>query len=193
MTTTSFVGLTVQYLMNSKFNSVTVEVMELSEQHTSEYLSRCLFSLCQDCQINLNKITAVVTANSANIFKSATQTFGESKHLPCFEHTIILVTSKIIEECTIKAVIDEIKNIVTYFKHNVAASIKNEPRGDPSKLKSPYKMEFMFLHDLTFLAFSRDYNPYFIKKTQSLHPCFLLKNSKFDRNCTYMKTVEKSC
>ncbi|XP_058443396.1 E3 SUMO-protein ligase ZBED1-like [Malaya genurostris] len=50
--------------------------------------------MCEDWDIDCNKITCVVTDHGANMVAAVKAEFGESKHLPCFAHTINLIATK---------------------------------------------------------------------------------------------------
>lgn len=123
MSTKSFLGLTGHYVLENKFHSVTIGVIELDQSHTAQYLGERILSICEDWYIFPSKVTAVVTDNGANIVKAVSDVFGKNKHLPCFAHTLDLVASKITDHVqSVKDIIEKIRAIVTYFKQSVAAS-----------------------------------------------------------------------
>ncbi|CAH0562957.1 unnamed protein product [Brassicogethes aeneus] len=125
MNTTSFLGLTVHFYFENKLNSISLSVLELSERHTGQYIGESLKSLCEEWNIQLDKVTAVVTDNGSNMVKAVSEVFGKNKSLPCFAHTLDLVASKIINETeSVKNVISKVKNIVAHFKHSVLAADK---------------------------------------------------------------------
>ncbi|CAH1107954.1 unnamed protein product [Psylliodes chrysocephalus] len=113
MNTKSFLGLTCHYIDEDKFKSIVIAVYELSSNHTAEYITDIIKKFCESWGICINKISAVVTDNGANMVKAITLLFGKNKHLPCFAHLLDLLATKIMTE---------VGNVVTYFKHSVAAS-----------------------------------------------------------------------
>ncbi|KAJ8961313.1 hypothetical protein NQ314_005962, partial [Rhamnusium bicolor] len=60
LNTIGFLGVTAHFYFDSKLNSVTIGVYELSENHTGDYLGNCLRNICEEWNIPLQKITAVV-------------------------------------------------------------------------------------------------------------------------------------
>lgn len=121
--TTSFLGVTCHYLWQQKLKTLTIGLVELSERHNAEYLSNELKKICDEWNIKEEKIVAVITDNGANIVKAVAEMFGKNKHIPCFAHTLDLVAQKIFEKCdNLKKIIENVKRIVTYFKHCVQAT-----------------------------------------------------------------------
>lgn len=121
MTVTSFLGLTVHLLHDGCLKSIILGVYELSESHTSEYLSSCCTMCFNEWNIEINKVVAVVTDNGANITKCVTNIFGRNRHLPCFAHTINLVAQKIVDDDSVKN-ITKMRTIITYFRQSVSAA-----------------------------------------------------------------------
>lgn len=89
MTTKSFLGTTCNFLFNNKLSSLTIGVQELSDRHNAQYLGEKMSSLCEEWNISLSSVTAVITDNGANIVKTVSNAFGKNKHLPCFAHIYI--------------------------------------------------------------------------------------------------------
>lgn len=125
MNTKSFMGVTAHFFFHEQIHSIIIGVVELSENHTAEYIGYCLMSTCEEWNIPLDKITSVVTDNGSNMVKAVSNVFGKDKHLPCFAHTLDLVASKIVYNVIdVKNTVDKVKAIVTHFKHSVVASDK---------------------------------------------------------------------
>lgn len=90
-TTTSYLGGTAHYLNGIEMESCVLGVVELTEAHTASYLSEMMEKMCADWEISKAQIVLVITDNAENIKKAATDTFGLSKHAPCFDHTLNLI------------------------------------------------------------------------------------------------------
>lgn len=76
-----------------------------------------------------------VTDSGANILAAVKTTFGTHKHLPCFAHTLNLVTQRPLNAISdVQNIISKIKTIVTFFKHSVKAS-------DELRKLSAYKLK----------------------------------------------------
>ncbi|CAH1112335.1 unnamed protein product [Psylliodes chrysocephalus] len=139
LNTRSFLGLTCHFIHGNDLKSVSISVTELNQSHTSNYLESVLKSLCDTWGINDHKIVAIVTDNVANIKKAVIKAFGKTKHLPCFGHTINLVAAKPFDSSTdIKEFVTQIKDIVRYFKHSMAAS--DELRKCQDMRQAPLKL-----------------------------------------------------
>lgn len=57
----SFVGVTIHFLEGLKLKSDTLEVFELSERHSAEYVQRRLTEILNEWCVSTDKVTAVVT------------------------------------------------------------------------------------------------------------------------------------
>lgn len=118
-----YLGLTAHFLDNGKISSVTIGVIELDERHTATYLEEKLLTTCNKSDIQLNKISAIVTDNVANICQAVCDVFGKEKQLSCFAHTLNLVPNNVLDENpNIKELINKVKSIVTFFKQSVIAT-----------------------------------------------------------------------
>lgn len=125
LNTRSFLGMTVHFLSLNKvaLESVTLGVLELSASHTSDNISAWFEHLLLQWGITKSQIFTVVTDNGANILSAVNKTFGQEKHLPCFVHTLNLVSERaLVNLADVHNIINKIKAIVTYFKQSVAAS-----------------------------------------------------------------------
>ena len=50
-------------------------------------------------------------------------TFGRKRHLPCYVHSLnLVVTTAIASVEGLKNLVDKVKNIVSFFKHSIAAA-----------------------------------------------------------------------
>jgi len=126
--TTSFLGMTAHFLNNSKLDleSITIGVLELADNHTSDHISEWFEKQLNEWGIQKDKVVNVVTDSGANIKSAVKKTFntiGVDKHLPCFAHTLNLVTQRSLNDHEdVQNIISKIKAIVTFFKHSVNAS-----------------------------------------------------------------------
>lgn len=123
--TTSYLGMTVHFLNTSKLSleNVTIGILELADSHTSQHISEWFEKLLKDWGISKEQVLTVVTDNGSNILNAVKKTFGKEKHLPCFAHTLNLVTQRPLNELSdVQNIISKIKTIVTFFKHSVIAS-----------------------------------------------------------------------
>ncbi|XP_018396282.1 PREDICTED: zinc finger BED domain-containing protein 1-like [Cyphomyrmex costatus] len=123
MNTIGYLGLTVHFPSDGKISSITIGVVELDERHTATYLGEMLLTTCTEWNIQLSKVSAVVTDNAANICRAVYDVFGKEKQLSCFAHTLNLVPNIVLEESSnVKGLIYKVKNIVTFFKQSVVAA-----------------------------------------------------------------------
>lgn len=123
--TKSYLGMTVHFLniSNVALDSVTIGVLELSASHTPNNISIWFEQLIEEWGIKKSQVFTVVTDSGPNILSAIKKTFSQEKHLPCFAHTLNLVSERALENLSdVLALIHKIKSVVTYFKHSVAAS-----------------------------------------------------------------------
>lgn len=119
----SFVGVTIHFLDKLKLLSGTLGVFELTESHTSAYITEKLQDIFIEWNISIDKVTAVITDNDSTVMKVNRNMFGEKKIIACFAHTINLVVTKSIDDakkCT--ELIGKVRNIVKFIKRSVNAS-----------------------------------------------------------------------
>lgn len=133
-TTKSYLGLTLHYYKNGKnMQSVIIGIHALDESHTSAYISTIILKICHEWDIEIDKVSVIVTDNGENMVKAAKDTFGRAKHFSCFAHTInllaydVLGTHKVhgfaVDNVKgIPALLNKVKNIVKFFKRSVNAS-----------------------------------------------------------------------
>ncbi|CAB3230266.1 unnamed protein product [Arctia plantaginis] len=81
-----------------------------------------LLKSCSEWDIDVDKVSAVVTDNAASMIKAVDLAFGK-KHIPCFAHTLNLVALNAIQHCPeLQNLITKVKTIVTWFKQSNTAS-----------------------------------------------------------------------
>lgn len=123
--TTSFLGMTVHFLSMSKdsLDSVTIGVLELADSHNANNICEWFEQILKEWGIQKHQVLTVVTDSGANILSAVKKTFGNDHHLPCFAHTLNLVTQRPLSELPdIQNIISKIKTIVTFFKQSVSAN-----------------------------------------------------------------------
>jgi len=68
--TRSYIGITIHFFEEYILNYALLEVYELDEKHTSEYIATKLVEVCKEWNISKQNITAVVTDGAANMLKA---------------------------------------------------------------------------------------------------------------------------
>ncbi|XP_052903440.1 zinc finger BED domain-containing protein 4-like [Anopheles moucheti] len=118
---TSYTAVTAHYI-NDDFElcSNLLQCFEISNHCTSHDIADWLKRVMKIFEID-HKVQAFVTDNSANM-KAAIEEINVS-HLPCFAHTLNHIIQKAIETSIIGTV-DEIRQIVKFFKENSSAGQK---------------------------------------------------------------------
>ncbi|XP_071652992.1 E3 SUMO-protein ligase ZBED1-like isoform X2 [Temnothorax longispinosus] len=122
LNTISYLGITVHYEFEGELLSTTIGVTEMTERHTSEVIGRWMRTILQDWHIDDGKIVVVVTDNGANIKKAVRDTFGFSRQISCFAHSINLVAEDTMNFPDAITLCAKIKRIVTYFKQSTIAA-----------------------------------------------------------------------
>jgi hypothetical protein len=78
-----------------------------------------LLNVCEDRNITVPKIVALITDNGVNITKASAELVGKSRNLPCFSHTLNLVASKVCDIENIAPLVSSVKAIVPFFRRSV--------------------------------------------------------------------------
>lgn len=122
----SYMGITIHYATtDGGLKNGCLGVTPLYETHTAEYLSQTLLSVLDSFGLQQGNATAVVSDNGANVKKAIYDSFGRSKHLPCFAHVLShLVPDALASESMAKVqkIITKVRNIVVLVKRSVVAS-----------------------------------------------------------------------
>ncbi|XP_011883972.1 PREDICTED: zinc finger BED domain-containing protein 1-like [Vollenhovia emeryi] len=120
----SYLGITDHYLTTElEINNGCLGVFPLSERHTADYISRTLRDCLELFGLKTSDVTAIVTDCGANIKKAATDTFGVSKHIPCFAHVLSHVVPSVLKTLPeVESIFTRIQNIVTITKRSVVAT-----------------------------------------------------------------------
>lgn len=75
--------------------------------------------------IETERVSCIITDGASNIKKAAHDTFTGFRHLHCLAHTINLMALAAMKKTAdINAIINKVKEIVTYYKHSTFASTK---------------------------------------------------------------------
>lgn len=92
--------------------------------HTGENIAEILNKIIvNDWNLKKENILAVVTDGAANMVKGVELAFGKTKHSHCFAHLLNLMAQKSIDSIPeLKVILDQVKLIVTWFKHSVVGS-----------------------------------------------------------------------
>ncbi|CAD6216230.1 GSCOCG00011302001-RA-CDS [Cotesia congregata] len=93
----SYLGLTVHYLKGYEMNSYELGAYYLRDRKTIAVLRVKLRDICNEWEIDDDKISAIVSDGGANIKGAIKEEFGESKHISCFGHVINNIGQKLIE------------------------------------------------------------------------------------------------
>lgn len=123
MTEKSYLGVTAHFLDGTTIISIDIACKGLESNHTSEYISSELRNILDKWGIPLEKVISIVTDNGSNMVLAA-QTILPHKQIPCFAHTLNLVTSSAISVLEIDSVIKKVRKIVMYIKNSVINSDK---------------------------------------------------------------------
>ncbi|XP_074108741.1 E3 SUMO-protein ligase ZBED1-like isoform X1 [Cotesia typhae] len=122
-TSRNFLGCTVHYVEENSLKTLTLDMIELTDRHTSENISKQFENILVKWNIPKHKVTAVVTDNGANMVKAVNDTFGVHKGLRCFAYSLNLAMTDTFDKCQeLKEIIDKVHNVVIFFKSPIAAA-----------------------------------------------------------------------
>jgi len=133
-TTIGYLGVTVHYPVKTEMHTACVGLTKLDQRHTAEYLATELVKFCDTWDIRPAHVEAVITDNAENIKLAVKKAFGESKLVPCFDHTLNLVPKAALfgekngapNVPGVPQLIKKMKDIVTYS--HTSANFSNELR-----------------------------------------------------------------
>lgn len=89
--TRSHIGITIHFVDNFIINSGLLDIFELDEKHTSEYIASKLIEVCDQWSISTTSIVAVTTDGAANMIKAIDLAFDKKRQIICFAHALNLV------------------------------------------------------------------------------------------------------
>ncbi|KAK3933312.1 E3 SUMO-protein ligase ZBED1, partial [Frankliniella fusca] len=92
----SHLGVTAHLTIGSKIRSFELGARLMEERKTEQNISAAIRKICEEWQIDSNKVRACVTDGGANIRAAARAEFGDSKHIVCVCHRLNLIGQKAI-------------------------------------------------------------------------------------------------
>lgn len=137
----SFFGITCHFLEGSNIISVDLSLVQLSSNHTAELLEQTMLQVFKEWNIDTKKIVSITTDNGSNMVAAVKSSF-EPQHVPCFAHTLNLVTETAVSHEKIEPIIKKVRGVVKYIKNSVIMSDKlrkaqmdnNVPEGKMRKM-----------------------------------------------------------
>lgn len=120
----SYMTLTIHFINEDKFKSLTLSTREVKDAHTSENLAREMKDILETEWNILDKIICVTTDNAANI-KKAVVDILQKRHHSCAAHTLNLVVQDTIKDSELLiGLVEKCREIVAYFKRSNNAAYK---------------------------------------------------------------------
>lgn len=89
--------ITVHFLKGTELVTTTLNVVELFESHTAQYISDTIKCTLDKWAVELDGILAVVTDNEVKMLEAVQLTLGTNKHISCFACTINLTVENQLE------------------------------------------------------------------------------------------------
>lgn len=123
MSEKSYLGVTAHFLEGTNVISIDLTCKGLDSNHTGEFISSELKKVLDRWGILSEKVISIVTDNGSNMVLGAQTTFP-NKQIPCFAHTLNLVTTAGISTPDMDSVIKKIRKIVIFIKNSVINSDK---------------------------------------------------------------------
>ena len=122
-TTMGYITVTCHFInIDWEMESSVLTTSHVPESHTSEYLATELRRIADDWKIT-TKIHCGITDGASNI-KGAVR-INQWNNLVCFAHTLNLVVTCAIEKIDeVQELIDQVKNVVSFFHRSTKASEK---------------------------------------------------------------------
>ncbi|KAL0872158.1 hypothetical protein ABMA27_004567 [Loxostege sticticalis] len=136
----SYMTLTIHFINEDTFKSLTISTREVKDAHTSENLAREIKDVLETEWNILDKIICVTTDNAANIKKAVVEIL-QKRHHSCAAHTLNLVAQDAIKDNELlNRLIEKCRGIVAYFRRSNNAAYKlrqvqEQMQLEPLKLK----------------------------------------------------------
>lgn len=111
----AYLGVTTHFLYGTEIISIDLACRQLQFNHTSAYLSQEINKIMVEWEINLEKVVSIITDNGANMVLAAEMVFPK-KRVPCFAHTLNLVTTTTVEHPDVAETIKKVRSIVKFIK-----------------------------------------------------------------------------
>ncbi|KAK3932992.1 E3 SUMO-protein ligase ZBED1 [Frankliniella fusca] len=92
-----FLGKTIHFAKDDELISVELAAHPMPQRKTKENLVTVMSKLCEDWNIDTEKVSAVVTDGGANIRAAVKDYFGAEKHVSCFAHALNGIGQTVIE------------------------------------------------------------------------------------------------
>ncbi|KAH9633052.1 hypothetical protein HF086_000412 [Spodoptera exigua] len=90
--------------------------------HTGQYIQECWKEICEEFEIDKNKIVSITTDGGSNIVSAVRLFLGDNHQIPCMAHVLNVVVEGVLKEIKeFSALTDHIQTIVTLFKQSVNA------------------------------------------------------------------------
>lgn len=120
----SYITVTSHFIHEWKLCTAALSTVKMEERHTGVNIASAINSILEDYNIK-NNIVCIVTDNASTMTNAAANL--KIKHLNCFAHTLQLVVSDMLNNPSVKTLIDKAKDIVRTFKtSSVALEILRE-------------------------------------------------------------------
>ena len=115
----SYLGVTAHFV-DKGFNlkSCVLAVAHSQDRHAATLVAEHLTAICEEWKL-LNKVTAIVTDNAANMVNAITREMKQ-EHIRCLAHSIQLAVRKAIDASKLDSPLAKVKKIVGHFKHSPA-------------------------------------------------------------------------
>ncbi|XP_011407087.1 PREDICTED: zinc finger BED domain-containing protein 1-like [Amphimedon queenslandica] len=122
-TTMGYITVTCHFInVNWEMESSVLTTAHVPESHTSEYLATELRRIADDSKIS-TKIHCGITDGASNI--KGKVRINQWNNLVCFAHTLNLVVTCATEKINeVREIIDQVKNVVSFFHKSTKASEK---------------------------------------------------------------------
>lgn len=122
----SYLGVTIHYRSaDLQMKNGCIGVFPLHTNHTAEYIAKSLRSIITDFDLDVAKITAIVSDGAPNMKKAIGDIIAQDKHkkLVCFAHVVSHLVPDVMSTMpAAKDIIIKIKDIVSLIRRSVVAS-----------------------------------------------------------------------
>ncbi|XP_055545356.1 E3 SUMO-protein ligase ZBED1-like [Wyeomyia smithii] len=119
----SYLGVTAHYLDEAELKSMALTAHPLDQAHTKEYIAGMLRNVCVEWNIDLDKVSVIVTDGGANIVSAAKNVFGDARHVICVDHSLSRITTVAIDQSPLfEILLTKIRSIVAFFKKSINAA-----------------------------------------------------------------------
>ncbi|XP_046400292.1 zinc finger BED domain-containing protein 4-like isoform X2 [Ischnura elegans] len=113
--------VSAHYASEGKCESLVVGMIKADGNCTADGVKDSLLALCNEWNISVDKISALVTSSHSVLHNAALQLVGKARVLICFAEQLNRVAQRVFEDDEVKQLCVSVRNIVTFFKENPAA------------------------------------------------------------------------